>query len=168
VAGGLLGGTNDFYRVGGEARAFRALPLGAVLAVRGMVGFTFPYGRTQLAPYYEVFAIGGRNCLRGYPDRSLGPDDAPHGGKYGPVIGNASFELRGPYFLNWVAVVAFTDCGEVVGRSGFSLSKLEYSAGGGIRVRTPIGPVRLDWGKRLKAPPAGDMGRVYFGILHAF
>lgn len=173
VAGGLLQGSNDFYRVSGELRWFRPLGSRLVLATRAMAGSTFPYGQTERVPYYEGFTLGGRNNLRGYPDRALGPDSTgprEEGGfRYGPMMLNASIELRSAYAFNLVGLVAFADAGEVVGpETGFSREAVEYGAGAGVRVRTPIGPVRVDWGKQLKNPPANDRGRFYFGLLHAF
>ncbi|MEO0085795.1 MAG: BamA/TamA family outer membrane protein [candidate division WOR-3 bacterium] len=171
VAGGPLLGDNDLYRLTAEARWFQSLGGDFVLALRAMGGRLIPYGRTKKAPYYEQFSLGGRNYLRGYPDRSLGPDTVPGSaaGRYGPAIVNANVEVRGPYVLGWVAPVGFLDCGQITsGAVDLLLRKLEFGAGAGVRVRTPIGPIRLDWGKRLKSPPPGDWGRLYFGILHAF
>ncbi|MBM3315952.1 hypothetical protein FJY71_09010, partial [candidate division WOR-3 bacterium] len=80
-----------------------------------------------------------------------------------------NLELRSPYAFGWVGLVGFFDAGEVVSIArGFSLPALEYAAGLGLRVATPIGPARLDWGKRLHDPGPGDKGRLYVGLLHAF
>jgi outer membrane protein insertion porin family len=167
LAGGLLFGDNDFYRVTADARWYQSLALGFVFAVRGMAGRAWPYGRSDSVPYSEAFTLGGRNTLRGYDERSIGPDSTPFGEfRYGPAVVNGNMELRSPYLLNWVGLVAFGDAGSV-GRD-LRLFAYEYSAGVGIRVKTPIGPVRVDWGKRLKNPPDKDKGRFYLGIMHAF
>jgi outer membrane protein assembly complex protein YaeT len=165
VAGGLLQGRNDFYRLTGDARFYQDVGFGFVFAARAMAGRVIPYGRTRAVPYYESFTLGGRSSLRGYPDRSLGPDSAITG-RYGSAVANANVELRTPYALGWVGLAGFVDIGNV-GRN-LRLFAYEYSAGAGIRVRTPIGPVRLDWGKRLRNPATGDKGRLYLGLLHAF
>ena len=140
-----------------------------VVAARAMAGIVRPYGRSELVPYYEAFTLGGRSSVRGYPDRSIGPDSSTLGEyRYGTAIVNGNLELRTPYILSWVGLVGFFDIGDV-GRD-FRMRIYEYSAGAGIRVKTPIGPVRLDWGKRLRNPPAWkyDKGRFYLGLLHAF
>ncbi|MEO0070878.1 MAG: POTRA domain-containing protein [candidate division WOR-3 bacterium] len=166
VAGGIFLGHNDFVRTVIDTRWYQALgPV--VFAARGLAGRIEPYGRTSSLPYYEEFSLGGRNNLRGYPDRALGPDSA-FSGRYGPVIVNSSFELRGPYFFRWVGLVGFLDLGQVAGKEDIFLRKLEAGAGVGIRVHTPLGPLRLDWGKRLKTPPPNDWGKLYLGVLHAF
>lgn len=166
-AGGPLRGDNDFVRGVADFRWYQALGLGFVFALRGLAGRVMPYGRSTAVPYYEEFSLGGKNNLRGYPDRALGPDTAS-GSRYGPVILNASAEVRGPYLLRWVGVVGFVDVGQVAGQNDLKLRGFEAGAGLGLRVPTPVGPLRLDWGKRLKQTPAGDWGRIYFGVLHAF
>ena len=178
-AGGPLLGDNDFYRLTGDVRWYQRLGAGVrgqasgsgnfILAVRAMLGKVTPYGRTEAVPYYEAFTLGGRSSLRGYPDRSIGPDSSTVAEyRYGTVVVNGNVELRTPYILRWVGLVGFADVGDV--GNGFRLFPYEYSAGAGIRVKTPIGPVRLDWGKRLRNPPPWDedKGRFYLGLLHAF
>ncbi|NPV14436.1 BamA/TamA family outer membrane protein [candidate division WOR-3 bacterium] len=166
-AGGILLGDNDFVRGVADIRVYQALGRGFVFALRGLGGRVIPYGRSTTVPYYEEFFLGGKNNLRGYPDQAVGPDTAL-GGRYGPVILNGSVEVRSPYILRWVGVVGFVDVGQVAGQRDLRLRGFEVGAGVGLRVRTPVGPIRLDWGKRLKDPPAGDWGRIYFGVLHAF
>ncbi len=166
AAGGVLGGNNDFRRLTAEVRSFAGLGPRLVLAARAMAGAVLPFGRIERAPYYESFTLGGRNSLRGYDERSLGPDSAPGFWRYGPTVLNANIELRSGYFFRWVGLVVFFDIGQVTNRIEFT--ELEYGAGLGIRVRTPIGPVRLDWGKRLRNATASDHGRFYLGLLHAF
>jgi len=176
-AGGPLAGNNDFYRLTGDVRWYQRLGAAVrgqtsgsgnfILAMRVMVGKVTPYGRTEAVPYYEAFTLGGRSTLRGYADRSIGPDSTTVAGyRYGTAVVNSNVELRTPYILRWVGLVGFFDVGDV-GRD-FRMRVYEYGAGAGIRVRTPIGPVRLDWGKRLRNPPSGDKGRFYLGLLHAF
>ena len=43
-----------------------------------------------------------------------------------------------------------------------------YSAGGGIRYSTPIGPLRLDFAQLLNAPDGLADFRVHFSIGQAF
>jgi outer membrane protein insertion porin family len=88
------------------------------------------------------------------------------GYNYGLTVVNANLELRTPYLLRWVGLVGFVDAGYMGVDS--QLYAYGYSTGLGIRVKTPIGPVRLDWGKRLRNPPERDIGRFYLGLLHAF
>jgi outer membrane protein insertion porin family len=176
-AGGPLRGDNNLYRLTGDIRWYQRLGIvparleqvsgDFIIAVRAMAGIARPYSRSESIPYYEAFTLGGGNSVRGYGDRSIGPDSSIVGEyRYGTAVANSSFELRTPYVLRWVGLVGFFDVGDV--GWDFRMRVYEYSAGAGIRVKTPIGPVRLDWGKRLRNPPERDIGRFYVGLLHAF
>lgn len=168
AAGGVLGGSNDFYRVSADGRTFQPLRGGFVGAVRLMAGRVFPYGRTNRVPYYEEFSLGGRNNLRGYPDRAVGPDTAPDGQVYTPRIVNGNIELRGPYAFGCLGVVGFIDCGGVGDGATLDPTGFVWTGGLGLRVKTPIGPLRADWGRRLGGTMGKDRGRFYIGVLHAF
>jgi outer membrane protein insertion porin family len=178
-AGGPLGGDNNLYKLTGDARFYQRLGIvpeqmeqvggDFVIALRAMAGMVRPYSPSESVPYYEAFTLGGRSSVRGYPDRSIGPDSSELGQyRFGTTVVNGNLELRTPYILRWVGLVAFFDVGDV--GWDFRMRVYEYSAGAGIRVKTPIGPVRLDWGKRLRNPPPWkeDKGRFYVGLLHAF
>ncbi len=176
-AGGPLRGDNDLYKLTGDVRWYQKLGIvpprqeqvsgDFVVAVRANAGIVRSYGRSEAVPYYEAFTLGGGNSMRGYGDRSIGPDSSTVGEyRFGTAVANGNFELRTPYILRWVGLVGFFDVGDV--GWDFRMRAYEYSTGAGIRVRTPIGPVRLDWGKQLRNPPDKDIGRFYVGLLHAF
>jgi outer membrane protein insertion porin family len=177
-AGGPLGGANNLYKLTGDLRWYQKLGIvpvrfeqvsgDFVVAVRAMAGIVRPYGRSEAVPHYEAFTLGGGNSMRGYGDRSIGPDSSTVGEyRYGTAVANGNFELRTPYILGWVGLVGYFDVGDV--GWDFRMRAYEYSTGAGIRVRTPIGPVRFDLSKRLRNPPPDDdKWRFYLGLLHAF
>lgn len=167
VAGGLLLGDNDFFRYSFEVRAFQKILGELILAGRGFLGAVSPYGRTLFIPYYEKFFLGGRNTLRGYDEKALGPDSI---GKehYGDFIVNTNLEVRTCYYKNF-GLVFFSDGGEIVNQlARFALKRYHFSVGIGLRFNTPVGPIRLDYGKRLRNPEPNDRGKLYIGLLHAF
>ena len=105
--------------------------------------------------------------MRGYDEKSIGPDSI---GKehFGDFIVNTNFEIRTGYYKNF-GLVFFWDGGEIENRvNDFKPGRYQYSVGLGLRFNTPAGPIRLDYGKRLKAPPPNDRGKLYIGLLHAF
>jgi len=91
-------------------------------------------------PIALLFRTGGDTTVRGYAFNSLGPriGDATVGGRY-YAIGSAEV-------VRWIAdswgIAAFVDAGNAADRG--SDLKPVYGYGVGARVRTPIGPMRLD------------------------
>lgn len=99
-------------------------------------------------PPYEAFTLGGSSSVRGYDEGDVGS---------GRTFLQASAEYRFPLlkFLGGIGGVLFVDYGtllgtqdDVPGSPGIVRGKpgdgLGY--GVGVRVKTPIGPVRLDYG----------------------
>ena len=97
-------------------------------------------------PVQERFYTGGEATVRSFKESELGPRTSlgkPRGGEYYNVL-NA--ELRFPIYRAFEGA-AFADAGNVGNSaSDFGLSKLRYAIGGGLRLRLPIGPIRLDAG----------------------
>ncbi len=161
AAGGIFKGNNDFYRINYEIRCFYS-----IIAVRAKLGVILPYGRTETVPNYEEFSLGGGNSLRGYKEKSIGPVlvDSLH---YGDFLVNTNFELRSPFYKNF-GLVLFFDGGEITTTiNEFTLDHYEYSGGIGLRYNTPIGPVRIDYGRKLKNPEPRGWG-IYFGLFQIF
>jgi len=120
-------------------------------------------------PASERFFAGGDTTVRGFAlDRlgtqdTLDPDGFPQGGN-GMAIFN--LETRAPYWKG-VQVVWFLDAGNVYRRvSDISLAELRYSSGVGFRYRSPIGPLRVDWGWKLNTELLQGGGRERSNVLH--
>jgi outer membrane protein insertion porin family len=89
----------------------------------------------------------------------------PDGGN-GLLLGG--IELRRHLFRSfWGA--AFTETGNVYPLvSNMTLSDLRYTAGLGLRYRSPVGPLRFDWGYKLDRRPGESAYHLHFTIGHAF
>jgi outer membrane protein insertion porin family len=172
VAGGPFGGDKDFLKFFGRASKYFPLFKGSVLEFRGRLGLVDPYGDSSEIPIYERFFAGGAYTIRGYEERKVGPIDAatkdPLGGE-SMLIGNAEYTY--PIF-DFLRVAGFFDSGNVwkkmddVGSGGF-----KSSFGLGLRLRTPIGPINLDYGIPLNKEPGEDRkssGRFHFSVSHGF
>ncbi|MCX7785326.1 MAG: BamA/TamA family outer membrane protein [candidate division WOR-3 bacterium] len=169
LAGSVLSGDNDFYKIQSELVLFKSLLNDYVIGFRIMSGLAVPYGRSSQIPFYDAFTLGGNNGLRGFAERALGPDSigTEH---YGSGMINANWELRSHYqkLLDWVV---FSDWGRVDHQGDiirFDWDKFFYSVGLGIRINTRIGPIRIDYAKRLKSAPTGDWGKIHLGLLNMF
>jgi outer membrane translocation and assembly module TamA len=140
-----LGGDVSFVRAVGETRLFHPLPLGFVGAARFRVGAMDPLGGTDEIPLFERFYAGGTDSVRGYARRHIGPliANEPLGGR---TLVEWSAELRHP-ITEKIGAVAFLDAGRVSPRSyDFPFDDLQFGVGGGLRYRSPVGPLRLELG----------------------
>ncbi|WP_295792583.1 outer membrane protein assembly factor [uncultured Veillonella sp.] len=133
-AGHGLGGDFDFYKFTAETRMYKKLGAKNVLAFRARGGFI-----QGDAPYSQLFTLGGADSLRGYEDDQFR-------GKY---MYNATLEFRFP-IVKKVSGVLFTDIGDAWDAPNVSWynskKTFNYGVGAGVRITTPIGPVKLDYG----------------------
>jgi len=166
VAG--LGGDTHFLRVVGESAWYYPLPVfNWVLGVRGMAGVIEPLADDEV-PIFERFFLGGANTLRGQRTRSVGPRDAR-----GAVIGGDkellfSTELLIPVFPRF-RIAFFFDAGNAYGfGKAFDPTDLRLGAGAGLRVFSPIGPLRLDYGVNLDRKPGEAAGQIHFTVGSPF
>lgn len=96
-------------------------------------------------PPYEAFILGGSNSVRGFGDGEVGS---------GKSFFQATAEYRFPIF-KIVGGALFFDYGTTLGSAGDvpgnpstvrGLPGSGYGYGGGIRVQSPLGPIRVDYG----------------------
>ncbi|MFC1729114.1 outer membrane protein assembly factor BamA [candidate division KSB1 bacterium] len=160
--------TREFYRAEGRVKNFVSLTPSMVLASALEIGYMDTKGGLLQIPLHERFYAGGPNTIRGLAYRSAGKIDAsnqPVGGTFKLVINLV--ELR--YFYKILGGVLFLDAGNVwESRSQIDINDIHKTAGAGLRVNTPIGLMRLDYGFNLNKRPNDKSGIVYFSIGHAF
>ena len=125
-----------------------------------------------LIPLPERFFAGGDYGPRGFRTDGVGPvllaqNDAvtPTGGN-ALVLGGAELRFDASRFLS---LATFTDTGNVYPLvADISLGDLRWSAGVGVRYKTALGPIRVDWGYKLNRRPGESASRFHFTIGHAF
>jgi len=138
----------------------------AAVSFRG--GFAKGYNDTKELPIVERFFLGGRTTVRGYEQDMLGPK----GDDGNPTGGNAflmqNLELRASLGKG-IGLVAFLDGGNVwVDVKDIHLGDLKFTPGIGVRYKTPVGPLRIDYGYKLDREPGESRGVFHFAIGHAF
>ena len=134
-----------------------------------------PFGNTATVPIGRRLFLGGLGSLRGFGRNAVGPV-----GSEGHVAGGDlsfvfSSELQEDV-IDPVSVAEFVDAGQAFllhpGAFDGSLPNLRntsFSPGVGLRVKTPIGPIRLDYGLALNPfGRGGGAGRVSLSIGSAF
>ena len=127
------------------------LPLGDAgrLLLRGQAGATLTDAFDDL-PASKRFFAGGDQSVRGYQFEELGPRNSAGQVEGGRHLLVGSLELDRRFSERWGAA-AFVDVGNAL--DGFG-DPLRTGVGVGIRLYTPIGPVRLDLARGLDNPDA--------------
>jgi outer membrane protein insertion porin family len=133
---------------------------------------TFGLGEPLRLPIPDRFFAGGPYSLRGFETDSAGPLEPTTSGGLAPAGGNALLlggaELRVDAGRSF-ALATFLDAGNAYRLvSDMDLGDVRYTAGLGLRYRTALGPLRIDWGYKLN--PRGDKSRsrFHFTVGHAF
>ncbi|MFC1576364.1 outer membrane protein assembly factor BamA [Candidatus Omnitrophota bacterium] len=143
-----------------------------VLELKGRAGLGTAYWKSDKIPIYERFYAGGANTIRGYRERKVGPRDPasndPIGGE-SLLIGN--MEVVFPLYENLVKGAIFYDVGNVWAKAkDFAWDGgYKQGVGVGVRVKTPIGPIKLDWGYPLNSNHDDKReGQFYFSVSHGW
>jgi outer membrane protein assembly complex protein YaeT len=165
----FLGSQVQYAKLFAEGRKF--VPIwGAVLATHLRLGTIEPLWGTQAdeIPLVVRLFSGGSNSVRGFDYQELGPRDASGEPLGGTSIAEASIEVRVPLWRQ-LGAVFFSDAGQVnLEPFSWDVSEIFYSVGAGIRYRTPVGPLRVDFGYVLNPENELDRRRIHLSIGHAF
>ena len=172
----------QFLRLSADYR--ETYPLGGrhSLATRLFAGVVWSYGNSTMAPYADLFSVGGANSIRAFGARTIGP------GAYNPESSSFSYldqmgdfkleanvEYRFPIISSLFGAV-FVDAGNVWlikkddnrlhGELGKDFAKqIALGTGFGLRYDLDFLVVRFDIGIGIHAPyDTGKSG--YYNIPH--
>jgi len=168
----VLGGVS-YLRGFFQGASVRRLRADVVFVLSARLGLARTYGdEAPLLPLPERFFAGGDYGPRGFPVDEVGPGFVGTDDEFYPTGGNALLLGGAEVRYNVTRALqfaSFVDTGNVFPETGdLALSDLRWSAGLGLRYRTPIGPVRLDWGYVLDRQPGEHSYRFHLTIGHAF
>lgn len=155
----FLGSSGFFLQLLFQGDYLVPLGKGFSLLLRSQAGTTLQSeSLTSLPPSLRFFA-GGGNSVRGYDYQSLGPKDDS-----GKVIGGrhlavGSLEIEKALSKTW-GLAVFYDMGNAF--DNWSRMEMKQAAGLGIRLYTPLGPIRLDLAYQLGEP--NPQVRVHFSL----
>jgi outer membrane protein insertion porin family len=162
LSSAALGG-DSFVKASLQAATYRRATARALLALSARVGVARAFGfeaPTRL-PLPERFFAGGDFSLRGFPI-----DGVDEAGGNGLLLGSA--ELRYDVSRS-VSLAAFTDAGNVYPfAADLDLGNIRASAGLGVRYKTALGPVRVDWAFKLDRRTGESASRLHVAVGHAF
>ncbi|MDB5811127.1 MAG: putative outer membrane protein putative antigen [Betaproteobacteria bacterium] len=160
LGAGLPGGsTQKFARAVGQLEWFHSFTRRDILALRGEVGKVFA-ATSQGIPQALLFRTGGDTTVRGYAYQSLGVQTGS------AIVGGRNYALASAEMTHWMAdswgLAAFVDSGNAT--DSFSNFQFKTGYGAGVRVKSPIGPLRLDVARGQDAAKI----RLHFSVGLAF
>lgn len=176
LAGGPIGGTQDFYKLEFETKTYKKVfSFGVknhhVLSGRLRLGFADEYGDAKSVPIFERFFAGGLGSVRGFENRSLGPKDGTFevGGDFLTVF---NMEYTFPISENTFRGVVFYDQGNVYeSTSSFSYGDLRSAIGFGLRIQLDVlgpFPIALDFAKPIRKEDGDDTEAFSFNFGNFF
>jgi outer membrane protein assembly complex protein YaeT len=119
-----------------------------VVTGRLRLGLGAPQAGREIPPN-ERFYAGGASSHRGFARRKLGPKDSAGAAVGGAAKVESSIETRFPLFRSLFGAVFF-DAGQVWPRmSDARVGDVEVATGLGMMIKTPAGPLRIDYAWRL-------------------
>jgi outer membrane protein insertion porin family len=182
----VFGSDLKFVRGTAEGSAYRELTDRWVGALAVRLGNFFRTARLDQVERYlppeERFFAGGAASVRGFERNGLGPgvyvtdqlvrdEDGelvvpenlrprfvPTGGT-AVAVANAELRFPSPVFTELMRLVVFVDAGAVGTGAIWDMGPEEWrlTPGAGLRVRTPVGPVRMDVGINPYARPTAPL-----------
>jgi outer membrane protein assembly complex protein YaeT len=151
-----------FVRNGLQWSFVRTSRGGNTVASSVRVGLAFPYGGDGTVPISEAYFAGGDSTLRGFPRDKVGPASG------GESLLLLNQEFRFPIWRSLKGVV-FYDTGNVWKDTGdLDPTDLRHVLGTGLRLETPIGPLRLEYGRKLDREEDESSGELFLAIGSAF
>lgn len=171
-----LGSDLEYLRFTADGTVVRTLRPGWVGAVILRLGSFFSTASLDptrsFLPPEERFYAGGQNTVRGYSRNALGPGvyvTSETDSLGNPLVGAAEFvpvggtaltvasaEVRfpSPFLPQFLRLAAFVDAGNVGYGNFWDLARQGWrvTPGVGLRLSTPVGPVRLDLGFNPHGP----------------
>lgn len=157
LSGGILGGDIDFYKPVMDYSYF--IPTFRTKIGRHCIAFHIRgavvkniFSNKEL-PDYSRFYLGGASSIRGYSDNDIKLFDiynSLYSSRGGETELYFNIEYRIPLVKDQIYMVAFYDGGNI-DRDAFKMNfnEFKYGFGLGVRIDTPVGKIRLDYGYRL-------------------
>lgn len=169
-AGRFLGGDVAFNKIRFTTAWYFPLFWNTVFLTKGSWGYMEEKAGGKL-PVYQKFRIGGLSTVRGFEAGSISPRDPEYGDRIGGErMMYYNLEYRFPILKEQgITGLVFFDCGNVFEASEhYTFSNIRRSAGGGVRWYSPMGPLRLEYGKNLDQFEGEKTGKWEFSMGNQF
>lgn len=161
-----LGGDARYERVELSCSWHRSL--GAERWLHAGVSHGFVAGGKDQVPVNKLFFPGGGSSIRGYPEGEATQRDGS-----GLFVGVRSAWLVNLEFEqlitgSWTLVLFGDVLGTAVDMSAWPSDEVLSSVGAGVRFQSPIGPLRIEYGRNLNRREGDPVGTLHFSIGFPF
>lgn len=161
-----------YYKLTYQQQWFHPVSREVTLMLNGQAGAGNGYSGKPL-PFFKNYYAGGPGSVRGYDPMSLGPRDTSNNALGGNrmVVGNAEllFPMPGLSKEQSVRMSVFTDAGAIYGPGDQpGTAGLRYSAGTALTWISPVGPLKISFGKPLNAKPGDKLQKFQFTLGNIF
>jgi outer membrane protein assembly complex protein YaeT len=160
-----LGGDADYERIELSPSWHVGLGGGRFLSLGVSHGAAISFGAVaEHLPFNKRFFPGGDHSIRGYQEGEASPRN-----EEGKIVGAetytlATVELEQALTRQWSLVLFSDSLGFAHRLEDYPFDTGLFSVGGGIRWRTVIGPIRLEYGHNLNPRPRDPSGTLHFSI----
>ncbi len=166
-------GDVQYSRLTYDIQWFRPITRSITFATNFEAGYGFSIGETEY-PIFRNFYAGGIGSLRGFANRSIGEKDVTDrssiGGTKKLVINNELlFPLPGMNNDRTIRIFGYFDVGSIWGEAQtVSFEELRASVGIGFSWFSPVGPLKISFGKPIRKKDGDDTQSVQFQLGTAF
>jgi len=179
--GGILGGNRTYQKIDTGIQNYFSIIKRWVLASRVKYGMIFNW-KSEYDIYetllYDKFYLGGSSSLRAWDPLKFLTEIDPGTDLVGVADDRIipkgmltriliNFELRFPIY-KLIGGEVFIDGGQLTDKSNsISFNNIRWGKGFGVTIKTPFGPVRLDYSNPFNNSSFGD-GKLNLGLLYIF
>jgi outer membrane protein assembly complex protein YaeT len=169
TAARAIGGDANYERVEISSSWHHALGGGRYISLGVSQGVDVSFGSpANNLPFNKRFFPGGANSIRGYQEGEASPYNS-----FGQIVGAETYtlgsvELEQALTPKWSIVLFSDSLGFAHSIDNYPFDTGLYSVGVGLRWRTIVGPVRLEYGRNLNPRPQDPSGTLQFSLGFPF
>jgi outer membrane protein insertion porin family len=169
VASEYLAGDVDYQRFELAASFHQPVGGGRLISLGLSHGLIAPVGpATEDIPFNKRFFPGGEYSIRGYQDGEAAPRNAQ-----GDIIGAETYlfgtiEFEQALTPKWALVFFADSVAFARDFSKYPADEALYSVGAGLRWKSIVGPVRLEYGHNLNPRERDPIGTLHFSLGFPF
>jgi outer membrane protein assembly factor BamA len=169
TAPGFLGGDAKYQRIELSPSWHHPLGNGLSISLGLSQGIVDSFGSPENnLPFNKRFFPGGANSIRGYQEGQASPRNS-----FGQIVGAETYtlgtvELEQALTARWSIVLFSDSLGFARRLADYPFDTGLFSVGAGLRWRTLIGPIRLEYGYNLNPRPGDPTGTLQFSLGFPF